>query len=251
MGIHQEQSLLRLGERLDDLQCGGLRIIQNPVGFCFGLDALLLADFARIEEGHRVIELGTGSGVVPLLLSQRSRAAELIGVEGHADTADRARRSVAWNGLQERISIRTLDVREAAAVLGMGAFDVVLANPPYGKRPQGRAVPANGERAMARFEMEGVLADWMAATAALLREGARAYFVYSVSRAQEVLCEMHRAGLSPASMQEIYDRPGVAAKLCRLSARKGSAAFEDLAPLVLRDEQGQPNDAWRRLYREP
>lgn len=108
------KNLLKAGERLDDLQLGGLELIQNPDGFCFGVDAVFLSDFARVKTGERVLDLGTGNGIIPILLSAKTKGEKFTGLEIQAETADMARRSVAYNGLESRVEIVTGDIKEAA-----------------------------------------------------------------------------------------------------------------------------------------
>ena len=122
---------LKEGERLDELQRNGYRIIQDPGRFCFGMDAVLLSGFARVKEGERVLDLGTGTGIIPILLRGKTKGRDFTGLEIQKESADMARRSVELNDLADSISIVEGDIKEAASLFGAASFDVVTCNPPY------------------------------------------------------------------------------------------------------------------------
>ena len=129
--------ILREGERIDDLELKGLRIIQSRKGFRFGMDAVLLAHFVDVRPGDRVADLGTGTGIIPLLLAGHTKASKLTGLEIQPEMADMAGRSVALNNLTDRVSILQGDLRQAHELLGYGGFDVVTCNPPYERQGSG------------------------------------------------------------------------------------------------------------------
>lgn len=122
---------LKPGERLDELQRNGYRIIQDPGRFCFGMDAVLLAGFAKVKPGERVVDLGTGTGIIPILLEARTKGASFTGLEIQAESADMARRSVLLNDLQDRVHIVDGDIKEAVQIFGAASRHVVTSNPPY------------------------------------------------------------------------------------------------------------------------
>ena len=122
---------LKENERIDDLERNGYRIIQDTGRFCFGMDAVLLSGFARVKDGAEVLDLGTGTGIIPILLEAKTGAAHLTGLEIQEDSADMARRSVLLNGLQDKIDIVTGDIKEAGNLFGAASFDVITCNPPY------------------------------------------------------------------------------------------------------------------------
>ena len=131
MTNEKRPDLIREGERLDDLQLGGLELIQNPGQFCFGVDAVLLSDFARVKPGETVLDMGTGNGIIPILLSAKTEGKHFTGLEIQKDTAEMARRSVLYNHLEDRIDIVTGDIKEAAEIFRPAFFDVITTNPPY------------------------------------------------------------------------------------------------------------------------
>ena len=143
---------LKPGERLDDLQMNGYRIIQDPEKFCFGMDAVLLSGFADAPENGRVLDLGTGTGIIPILMAAKTRANELIGLEIQPESAEMAGRSVELNDLRDRVKIIQGDIKEAGQIFGAASFDVVTSNPPYMIGGHGLQNP-DGPKAIARHEV--------------------------------------------------------------------------------------------------
>lgn len=205
-------------ETIEELGAAGLRIIQPRRGHRHALDPLLLCDFAEVAPGELVVDLGTGGGVIPLLLVQRG-IGRVLGVEIQAELADRARRSMLLNGLEEVIEILHGDVRRLPVELA-GVYDVVTANPPYRPVGQGRIAP-EAERAAARFELAGGIGDFAAAAARLLRPGGRCYMVYLAERLPDLLAALSAAGLRPQRLRCVHHRPGETARLVLVEGRKG------------------------------
>ena len=197
------EELVRETERLDDLQIRGYRIIQDPGKFCFGMDAVLLSGFARIKAGDEVADLCTGNGVIPILLEAKTQGKHFTGLEIQEESADLARRSVAYNGLEERISIVTGDVCEASSLLGMGSFHAVTCNPPYMGRAGGLKNPGDA-KAIARHEILCDLEDVIRETARLLMPKGRCYFVHRPFRLVDIFTLMRRYDLEPKRLQMVY-----------------------------------------------
>ena len=149
-GIRGSSDLVRPGERVDDLQCAGLRIIQDPELFCFGMDAVLLSAYVQMKKARRGLDLGTGNGIIPILLSDRTDCLSLTGLEIQEASADLAKRSVALNSLGDRISIVRGDIREADRIFAAASFDFITCNPPYRQAGSGRitGTPAGGGKAI-------------------------------------------------------------------------------------------------------
>jgi tRNA1Val (adenine37-N6)-methyltransferase len=211
-------SLVFSGEIVEALAATGLRIIQPRRGHRHALDPLLLCDFARIDAGEAVADLGTGGGVIPLLLADRG-AGRLLGIEIQPELADRARRSVLLNELQGRIDILDADLRQLPASL-CGAFAVVTANPPYRPPGHGRIAP-DAERAAARFELAGGVDDFAVAAARLLAHGGRCYMVYLAERLPDLLFALTAARLQPRRLRCVHHRQGEPARLVLIEGRKG------------------------------
>ncbi len=200
---------LRPGERIDDLQRDGLLVIQHPNDFCFGMDAVLLADFCRVKPGESVVELGTGSGVILLLLAAKTRASRLIGLEIQPHLAERAARSVAINGLEARVEIRCGDLKEAALHLGYGSARVVVCNPPF-FAASASAQNTRESLRLARHEIACSMADCVEAAGRLLPSGGRAYFIHRSERAYALMRAMENAHIEPKRfrfVQPYADRP--------------------------------------------
>lgn len=194
---------LKEHERLDLLQRNGYQIIQNPEKFCFGMDAVLLSGFAKAKKGERVLDMGTGTGIIPILMEAKTEAAELIGLEIQPESADMARRSVAWNDLQHKIQIVEGDIKEAASIFGAASFDVVTCNPPYMIGQHGIQNP-DAPKAIARHEILCTLEDVIAQAAKLCKPGGRFYMVHRPFRLAEIITEMTKYRLEPKRMQLVY-----------------------------------------------
>lgn len=194
---------LKEHERLDSLQRNGYQIIQNPEKFCFGMDAVLLSGFAKAKKGERVLDMGTGTGIIPILMEAKTEAAELIGLEIQPESADMARRSVAWNDLQHKIQIVEGDIKEAASIFGAASFDVVTCNPPYMIGQHGIQNP-DAPKAIARHEILCTLEDVIAQAAKLCKPGGRFYMVHRPFRLAEIITEMTKYRLEPKRMQLVY-----------------------------------------------
>ncbi|MBQ7425166.1 MAG: tRNA1(Val) (adenine(37)-N6)-methyltransferase, partial [Lachnospiraceae bacterium] len=190
-------------ERLDDLERNGLKIIQDPGRFCFGMDAVLLSGFAAAPEGGRVLDLGTGTGIIPILMSAKTKAKELIGLEIQQESADMAERSVKLNDLCDRVKIVHGDIKEAGQIFDAASFDVVTSNPPYMIGGHGLQNP-DAPKAIARHEIMCDLRDVVAAAARLLKSGGKFYMVHRPFRLAEIMVVMHEMGLEPKRMQLVY-----------------------------------------------
>lgn len=195
---------LKQGERLDDLQLGGYEIIQDPSRFCFGVDAVLLSDFARVKTGENVLDLGTGTGILPILLAAKTKGNHFTGLEIQEDSADMARRSVEHNQLQDKIDIITGDIKEAAAIFKPAFFDVIVTNPPYMLDHHGLPNP-DDVKAIARHEVLCTLDDILRESKRLLPESkGRFYMIHKPFRLAEIIVKMHNYKIEPKKIQFIH-----------------------------------------------
>ena len=199
----QKEELLKKEERLDDLQIGGYWIIQHPDKFCFGMDAVLLSGFARVKPGERVLDLGTGTGVIPILLAAKTEGSHFTGLEIQKESADMASRSVRWNGLEEKIDIVEGNIKDASEMFGASSFDVVTCNPPYMINQHGLQNP-NDAMAIARHEIYCDLEDIVRETARLLPFKGRCYFVHRPFRLVEIFSLMHEYHIEPKRMRLVH-----------------------------------------------
>jgi len=205
-------------ERLDDLQCNGYKLIQDPKGFCFGVDAVHLANFTKIKKGETVLDLCTGSGVIPILLCAKNIGpAHSTGLEIQPLAADRARRSVELNGLSDRITIDCGDVKNGADIYPPRHFDVVTVNPPY-MNSQGGLLNESSEKAIARHEIACSLADVIGLAARVLKTGGRLYMVHRPQRLADIFCTLRRANFEPKTMQMLQSAPGKEPRLVLIEA---------------------------------
>ena len=194
---------LKEGERLDDLNRNGFRIIQNEKLFCFGMDAVLLSGFARVREGERVLDLGTGTGIIPILLAAKTEGESFSGLEISEKSVDMAVRSVALNGIEDRVSIIQGDIRKAGELFAPASFDVVTSNPPYMTENHG-LVNQDLEKAAARHEIFCTLEDVVSAAARLLKAGGRFYMVHRPFRLAEIIRALSEHRLEPKRMRLVY-----------------------------------------------
>jgi tRNA1Val (adenine37-N6)-methyltransferase len=223
-------------ETLDALRAGGVEILQPRDGYRFSLDPLLLCAFAEIGARARVCDLGTGSGVMPLLLAKAGKGREFVGIELQADLAERARRSVTLNGLEERIRIVRADLRDLPGEFAAASCDVVLTNPPYRKPSSGRVAPGV-ERGAARFELAGGLTDFLRTAAFLLNNGGRFYLIYLAERLAELCDEMRTFRLEPKRLRMVHSRAGEPAKLVLVEGRRNARpGLTVAAPLIVYKE---------------
>ncbi|MBQ4609096.1 MAG: tRNA1(Val) (adenine(37)-N6)-methyltransferase [Clostridia bacterium] len=246
----EHEALMRPGERMDDLQRSGLRILQREEGFRFGTDAVLLADFAAPKKGEHVADVGTGTGVLPLLLSARAEGTTFDAFEIQPDVADMARRSVQINALEARIRIHALDCREAAKAIGHETCHLVVSNPPYTAQGAGLVSPEK-TRALSRSDSDCPLGEWIAACGRLLRNGGRLCCVFPAPRFLELCDAMRTARIEPKRVRFVVARESAAPKLVLTEGLKGGRPGLHVQPmLITHDAQGGFTPEMRRIYGE-
>src|ERR1044071_2224500 len=221
------------GETMDALFNGRLTLYQSRPGYRFSLDALLLADFATIRSGDRVVDLGTGNGVVPLVLADLHPTIRVTGVELQRSLLERARRNVAANQLESRVEIIAGDVRRWGKIAAPASFDAAVCNPPYRRAGSGRLNP-DAERQLARHEVSGGLQEFLAAAAFLLRAKGRMALVYPALRAVDLLAGMRHAGIEPKRLRLVHSFATAPASLLLAEGVKGGrGGLEVVGPLAI------------------
>ncbi len=242
------KNLVHEGERLDDLQRNHYSILQHPGRFCFGMDAVLLSGFARVKKGETAIDLGTGTGIIPILLEAKTEGEHFTGLEIQPESADMAARSVQLNHLQEKISIVTGDIREASELFGASSFDVVTTNPPYMVGQHGLVNPADA-KAIARHEILCTLDDVLRESARLLRPGGRFYMVHRPFRLAEIFTKMTQCGIEPKRLRLVYPYVDREPNMALIEgARGGRARLTVEKPLIVFQEPGVYTDEIRDTY---
>lgn len=235
-------------ERLDDLQLSGLKILQDPERFCFGMDAVLLSGFVQVPDGANVLDLCTGTGILPLLLSAKTKAGQLTGLEIQPESADMARRSVELNHLTERINIVTGDVKEADRLFGAAFFSVITCNPPYIAGGAGLQNP-EAPKAIARHEVLCTFRDVCEQSAKLLNHGGKLFLVHRPDRLSELLVTLTECGLEPKRLRIVYPFADKAPNMVLIeAARGGRPGITVEKPLIIYDTPGQYSEEIRRDY---
>lgn len=231
-------SLVHSYERVDDLQRSGRRIIQDPARFCFGMDAVLLSGFAAAARGEKAADLGTGTGIIPILMEAKTQGGHFTGLEIQEESADMARRSVALNHLEDKISIVTGDIKEASRLLGNGCFDVVTSNPPYMTVSKGLTNPDQA-KAIARHELLCTLEDVVRESSRLLRTGGRFYMVHRPFRLVEIFRVMTQYRIEPKRMQLIYPYKDREPNMVLIEGTRGGGAMLKVErPLIIYEKPG-------------
>lgn len=211
---------LKENERLDELQRNGYRIIQNPDKFCFGMDAVLLSGFVRTKKGDTLLDMGTGTGIIPILLEAKTECAHLIGLEIQPESADMARRSMALNGLSDKIEIITGDIKEADNIFPSASFDCITCNPPYMIGQHGLTNPQE-PKAIARHEILCTLEDVISRAAKLLKPGGNFFLVHRPFRLAEIMTTMSKYKLEPKRMQLVFPYVDKEPNMVLLEASRG------------------------------
>ncbi len=243
-----DKVLLKEKERLDDLQLSGLQIIQNPEKFCFGMDAVLLSGFVRTRRGDTLLDLGTGTGIIPLLLSAKTEVSHFTGLEIQEESADMARRSVALNHLEDRIDIVTGDIREAGSLFPPAFFDCITCNPPYMIGEHGIANP-DAPKAIARHEILCTFEDVAGAAERLLKTGGRFFLVHRPFRLAEIMITLGRHHLEPKRMRLVYPFVDKEPNMVLIEAvRGGNPRMTVESPLIIFEGPGEYTREIREKY---
>lgn len=239
MTSDKREELVRPGERLDDLQIGGLELIQNPEGFCFGVDAVFLSDFVKVKPGETVLDLGTGNGIIPVLLSAKTKGKKFTGLEITAKTADMARRSVAYNHLEDKIEIVTGDIKEASEIFKPAFFDVITTNPPYMISEHGLRNPDDA-KAVARHEVLCTLDDILRESMRLLQDKGRFYMIHRPFRLTEILIKMNHYKIEPKRLRFIHPYIDKEPVLVLVEGVRGARPRITVEPPIIINEQKRP-----------
>lgn len=236
------------GERIDELQRNGYRIIQNPERFCFGMDAVLLSGFARAKKQERCLDLGCGNGIIPILMEAKTEGKHFTGLEIQLESADMAKRSVALNGLQDRIDIVEGDIKDASKIFGASSFHVVTTNPPYMTAQHG-LTNLYEAKTIARHEVLCNLDDIIRESARLLMPGGRFYMVHRPFRLAEIISLMVQYRMEPKRMRLVYPYVDREPNMVLIEGlRGGKSRMTVEKPLIVYKEPGKYTDEIYDVY---
>ena len=237
MEKNHQTELVKAGERVDDLQ-NGFYVIQNQNKFCFGMDAVLLSEFARIRKGDHVLDMGTGTGIIPILLKSKTKGEHFTGLEIQEECADMATRSVQYNGLESAVDIVCGDIKEAAGIFGAASFDVVTSNPPYMIGAHGLQNPYMA-KAIARHEVLCTLEDVVSQASKVLKDRGRFFMVHRPFRLAEIFSVLTRYKLEPKRMQLVYPYIDREPNMVLIEALKGgNSRITVEKPLIVYEKPG-------------
>ena len=235
-------------ERIDDLQIGGLRIIQDDDLFCFGVDAVLLSHFAKETPSKTTVDLCSGNGIVAILLAGKTKTDKLYCVEVQPKAADLARRSVALNQLEDRITVIEDNLNNAGAYFAKASVDVVTCNPPY-IADRGGPENKSDEKNIARHEILCTLEDVIRESASMLKFGGKLFMVHKPERLVDIFCTMRKYNIEPKRVQFVHPQPHKKANIVLVEGAKfGGAELKMMPPLYVYDENHNYSEEINKIY---
>jgi tRNA1Val (adenine37-N6)-methyltransferase len=242
--------LKKTGETVDDILGGRIKIFQKEKGYRFSLDSILLAYFIRLKRNDRVVDLGTGSGIIALILAYRFDLQSVIAVEVQEELVDMARRSISLNGLQSKIDVRQGDVRKVQNFLEPQSFDAVVFNPPYRKLDSGKINP-NEEKAIARHEIMGTIADFLSSAKYLLKNTGSVHLIYPARRGAELIYQMRLNSIEPKRICMVHSSSSSCAEfILTEGTKKGGEELTVMPPLFIYDEKGTYSREMEGIFME-
>lgn len=239
---------LKESERVDDLQLDGLKIIQDTNGFCFGIDAVLLSNFAEVKNGESVVDLGTGTGIIPILIAGKSKAEKITGIEIQKEVAEMASRSVLLNKLEDRLSILNINLKDALDHFGKSSVDVITSNPPY-VNTGGGIINTEDKKAISRHEIYCNLEDVIRISSSLLKPNGRFYMVHRPSRMADIMEYCRKYKLEPKVIRFVQPNSEKAPNIFLIKCvRSGGKELKFMAPLNVYNLDGSYTDEIYKIY---
>lgn len=243
-----EKNFLRDGERFDDLQRNNYKIIQNPDKFCFGMDAVLLSHFTTLRKRDNVLDLGTGTGILPILLSAKTDAEHFDALEIQEESVDMAKRSVMFNHLEDRISIIHGDIKEASSIFDVASFDAITTNPPYMNNNHGLKNP-DMPKAIARHEILCTFDDIARESSRLLKPHGRLYMVHRPFRLAEIINTLNKYRLETKRICLVYPFIDKEPNMVLIEAVKdGNPMVKFEPPIIVYEAPGKYTKQIMKIY---
>lgn len=240
---------LKEKERVDDLEYKGLKIIQNTEGFCFGIDSILLSDFAKdIKKDSKVIDLGTGTGIIGILLCAKTEISHMVGVEIQEEVYDIARRNIRLNKLEEKFTLMNINIKELEKRQEIGKFDAIVTNPPYKKENTG-IQNEKEKKLISRHEITANLEDFIKVSSQLLKDKKDLYMVHRPDRLVDIIDLLRKYKLEPKKLRLVYPKPEKEPNLLLIKATKNARPFLKVEkPLYVYKESGEYTDEILKIY---
>lgn len=240
---------LKENERIDDLEYKGLKIIQDKFGFCFGIDAVLLSDFAKdIKNNSIVMDLGTGTGILPILLSKKTKLQKIYGIEIQNEVADMANRSVMLNNLEEKVEIINSNIKELENIFEKNSIDSIVTNPPYKKLNTGE-INDNEKKLISRHEITATLEDFIFISSRLLKDKGSFYMVHRPERIVDILYELRKHKLEPKVLRTIHSNINKEPCLILIKAIKNTKPYIKYGrPIYIYKENGEYTEEILKIY---
>ena len=245
----KENIELKENERIDDLEYKGLKIIQNKEGFCFGIDSILLSDFAKnIKKGAKVLDLGTGTGIIATLLCGKTELSEIIGIEVQEEVYEMAKRTIQLNHLENKFKLIQDNILNLNNYFEKNSFDVIVTNPPYKKKETGIR-NEDTRKLISRHEIKANLEDFIKISKDMLKDKGEFYIVYRPERLVDLLSIMRKYKIEPKRIRFVYSNIHAVSKLVLVQGVKNARPFLKLEPnLYIYDENGNYTDEILKIY---
>lgn len=238
-------------ERIDDLQYKGLKLIQDKSGFCFGIDSVLLSDFAKqIKKNSIVVDIGTGTGIVGILLSAKTNLRKIYGVEIQKEVAKMAERSIVMNHLEDKFEIINCDINDIFQFLQPNSIDSIVTNPPYKKANTGLQ-NIDEKQVISRHEVKCTLEDIIEKASKLLKDKGELYMVHRAERIVDIMCILRKYRLEPKNVRFVHPKQNEKPNLILIKAVKFAHPFLKIdKPLVIYDEKGNYTEEINQIYKK-
>ena len=240
---------LKDNERIDDLQLDNLKIIQNKDGFCFGIDAVLLSDFAKdIRNNSKVLDLGTGTGIIGILLCAKTKLSKIYGIDIQEDVCDMALRSIKLNNLEDKFEIINTNIKELTTIFEEASFDAIVSNPPYKKDNSGLKNESEA-KLISRHEITASLEDFVSVSSKLLKNNGSIYMVHRPERLSDLFYLLKKYNLEPKKLRLVQSYQNSKPKLVLVKATKNAKSFLNIEqPLIIYNKDGSYTDEIFKIY---